>query len=407
MQLSRRRLLGMAAAGGLLSGCEFSLRDGIFNECRAPMSQRLREFPVVKAAWRGLDPARVMDVHCHVFGKGDSPGGLWFNPDMESLAQPRKYLQRKFYMNAGCVHDIPGRLDTSVVERLLAQCDTMPSGFKALLFAFDRARDASGNAVRDRSTFYVPDAYPAALAAAHPHRFEWAASIHPYDPLALHRLEAASAAGARAIKWLPSAQGIDPAAVRCDRFYARLAQLRLPLITHAGDEGAVSGHDEDLGNPLRLRRPLDAGVRVVVAHCASLGQGRDLDAGGTAGVPNFELFSRLMDEPRHAGHLFGDISAVTQFNRVDVVATLLRRTEWHARLLNGSDYPLPGIVPLVNLTGLVARGLVQIADAVPLREIREHNALLFDFVLKRSIASDGAGFPASIFETRRFFTNPA
>ena len=35
----------------------------------------------------------------------------------------------------------------------------------------------------------------------------------------------------------------------------------------------------DFGNPLRLRRALDAGVRVVVAHCASMGQDRDLDRG--------------------------------------------------------------------------------------------------------------------------------
>jgi hypothetical protein len=38
------------------------------------------------------------------------------------------------------------------------------------------------------------------------------------------------------------------------------------------------GNREDFGNPLRLRRPLEQGVRVLVAHCASLGSGLDLDA---------------------------------------------------------------------------------------------------------------------------------
>jgi mannonate dehydratase len=42
-----------------------------------------------------------------------------------------------------------------------------------------------------------------------------------------------------------------------------------------------------------------------------------------------------------------------------------------------------------------------------LREIREHNVLLFDFVLKRTLASHGAGFARSVFETRPFFVNPA
>src|SRR6185436_5879483 len=194
--------------------------------------------------------------------------------------------------------------------------------------------------------------------ARHPTHFEWAASIHPHDPAALDRLDAAAARGGRAVKWLPTAQGIDPASARCDRFYRKLADLRLPLFTHAGDERAVRGFGEDLGNPLRLRQPLDAGVRVVVAHCASLGAGRDLDARGSSLVPNFDLFARLMDDPRYTSNLAGDISAVTQGNRMDVVASLLARRDWHTRLLNGSDYPLPGVLPLISLPALVDRGLL-------------------------------------------------
>jgi mannonate dehydratase len=35
--------------------------------------------------------------------------------------------------------------------------------------------------------------------------------------------------------------------------------------------------------------------------------------------------------------------------------------------------------------------------------IREHNPLLFDFVLKRHLSSGGKRFPKSVFETRSFF----
>jgi hypothetical protein len=42
--------------------------------------------------------------------------------------------------------------------------------------------------------------------------------------------------------------------------------------------------------------------------------------------------------------------------------------------------------------------------AVPwLKEIRAHNPLLFDFALKRLLKLDGQPFPASVFETRKFF----
>jgi uncharacterized protein len=401
--VNRRRFLGAAAAAALTSGCELSVRDGIFNACRARMPEHLATHALVADAWRGLDASRVWDVHCHVFGNGDGDTGLWFNPAMEKIWQPQQYLQRLFYLNAGCVHDAPGRVDASIADRLLNQCEAMAPGFRALLFAFDWARDDAGAPDRERSTFYVPDAYAERLARQHPRHFEWAASIHPYDPRAVDRLEAAAGRGARAIKWLPSAQNIDPASPRCDRFYSKLVDFRMPLISHAGDERAVRGHGEDLGNPLRLRRPLDAGVRVVVAHCASLGDGRDLDGDGVATVPNFELFARLMDEPRYARNLAGDISAVTQGNRVDVVATLLTRREWHPRLLNGSDYPLPGVLPLISLPLLVKRGMLAPTAVPTLKEIREHNVLLFDFVLKRSLVHNGSGFARSVFETRPFF----
>ena len=63
--------------------------------------------------------------------------------------------------------------------------------------------------------------------------------------------------GARAVKWLPPAMGIDPASARCDRFYAAAARLGLALLTHAGEEKAVHGAAEHgFGNPLKLRRAL-------------------------------------------------------------------------------------------------------------------------------------------------------
>jgi hypothetical protein len=36
---------------------------------------------------------------------------------------------------------------------------------------------------------------------------------------------------------------------------------------------------------------------------------------------------------------------------------------------------------------------------VTLAALRGHNVLLFDFVLKRTLASKGAGFPPPVFET--------
>lgn len=401
--LTRRALLAGAAAAGL-TGFDLGVRDGLLNKCLGPLPAPLRDDPRVRAAWQGLDAAKVWDMHIHVFGDGDSGSGLWFNPRMSQLWRPVEYLRRKVYINASCIDDQPGRIDASFIAQLLAQAQGMDPGFKAMLFAFDWARDEAGAPLREVSTYFAGDEHIASLAARHPAHFEWVASVHPYDPAALDRLDAAVAQGARAIKWLPSAQNIDPASPRCDAFYARLVALKLPLITHAGEEQAVVGFGEHLGNPLRLRRPLEAGVRVIVAHCASLGHAEELDSKVKSGQPsNFELFTRLMDEPRYRAHLFGDISAVVQANRIDVIPALLSRREWQGRLLNGSDYPLPGVVPLIDLRKLVARELLAADMVEPLLQLRHHNVLLFDFVLKRSLALKGQRFANGVFETAPFF----
>ena len=162
----------------------------------------------------------------------------------------------------------------------------------------------------------------------------------------------------------------------------------------------------DYGNPLRLRRALDAGVRVVIAHCASLGQDRDLDK-GTNGpmVDSFELFKRLFETEKYAKNLFADISAMTQVNRAGpALVQVIERAEWHPRLLNGSDYPLPGMMPLFSVDYMVSLGLIPESAAPVLKEIRSYNPLLFDFVLKRSLRSNGKALSANIFETRGFFT---
>jgi len=229
------------------------------------------------------------------------------------------------------------------------------------------------------------------------------ASIHPYRADCVDALATAKAQGARAVKWLPQAMGIDPASPKCDRFYAALAKHALPLISHAGLERAVFGHDEQDGNPLRLRRALDAGVRVVVAHCASIGEDQDLDHGGKL-VDSFALFARMMDEARYAKLLCADISAMTQRNRAGpVLARVIEEERWHPRLLNGSDYPLPGVMPIFSTDYLVSLGLLDEGAAPVLREIREHNPLLFDFVLKRTLRSRGKRFSAGVFQTRGFF----
>ncbi|HTN27906.1 MAG TPA: amidohydrolase family protein [Burkholderiales bacterium] len=406
----RRHILQGAAAAAALGGCTtwpmLWPEQGFFNPCLALLPRELAEHELVQSAWDGIDTSRVWDAHAHLIGTGDSGSGITINPRMESLFNPGGYARRMFFLNAACAHESPDQIDRAYVERMLKLVDGLRPGVKLLLFAFESAHGEDGKLDAERTNFYIPDAYARDVARAHPRYFEWVASIHPYRADCVQALEQAKRDRVRAVKWIPAAMGIDPASPRCDRFYGALARLDLPLVTHSGLERAViSGYSQDLGNPLRLRRPLAAGVRVVVAHCASMGTDRDLDRGADGPlVPSFELFARLMEEARYEGRLYGDLSAMPQVNRAGpALARVIERSDWHARLLNGSDYPLPGVMPLFSVDYLVSLGLLAERAAPVLKAIRAHNPLLFDFVLKRTLRSGGKSLARGVFETRGFF----
>jgi len=319
---------------------------------------------------------------------------------MDSWLHPILKIQKDFYMDGGCI--TKGHEDASFIARMLQLSADMPAGYKTMLFAFDWTHTSQGSPDKARSIFHIPDSYAANIAKKHPQHFEWAASIHPYRQDAVDALESAKANGARAVKWLPSVMGIDPSSPKCDQFYQKLQTLNLPIISHAGHESAVIGGDQRFGNPLHLRRALDAGVRVVLAHCASDGHSEDLDNHNKP-IKSFELFTRLMDTPDYAGLAFGEISAITLLNHAWAIKPLLQRPDLHKRLLNGSDYPLPGVAPLISTRQLQRAGLLEESHILFLQALRDYNPVMFDFAIKRLIRFNGNGFADHVFETRTFF----
>lgn len=395
--------MGLAGAGYAL--LRFSPEQGLFQPCRASLSEEIARDPAIAAAWDGIDPSKVWDCHVHLVGVGDGGSGIWINPRMNSLLNPWEYVQKLFYLNAGCAHHAPGRVDQTFVERMHNLVDGLRPGVKLMLLALDQYHSEAGVADPDHTSIYTPNAYAERMAREYPDYFEWIASVHPYRKDCVEALDWSARRGARAVKWLPAAQGIDPASPRCSPFYDALVRLGLPLLSHAGGEWAVStpGGD-DLGNPLKLRTPLEHGVRVIVAHCATLGEDRDLDRGPKGPyVPSIELFGRLMADPRYERLLFGDISGVTQVNRVRHLTKILEHGDWHPRLLNGSDYPLPGVMPLFSVSQLLDLEVIDRRLGSLLRSVREANPLLFDFLVKRNLRWRGHHLPASVFETRPFF----
>jgi predicted TIM-barrel fold metal-dependent hydrolase len=357
---------------------------------------------LIKRAFDAIDPQRLIDHHTHVAGLGMGGTDAFVNPKMRSWAHPFHHLKFKVYLSAAGVEDVD-HADAELIQRLTNLIRHIEDHGKHRLLAFDKNYRPDGSVNLKKTEFYVSNEYVFALAEQYPDLFVPNISVNPYRSDALEELERWAVRGARVVKWLPNAMGIDPSDPRCDVFYQKMKELDLILLSHGGEEKAVEAEeDQKLGNPLLLRRALDHGVKVIVAHCAGLGENQDLDSPDKKRAHNFDLFMRLMEEQRYQGLVFGEISAMTQFNRIGKpLTTVLEREDLHERFLNGSDYPLPAINVLIRTRPLVRGGYINADERESLNEIYNYNPLLFDFVLKRTIKLPGTEkrLPAAVFMT--------
>lgn len=399
-RLSRRALLGVGGTLALVGAARWGLKRAARPAlATGPLSTEA--LALIHRAWEGLIPSRVLDAHVHVVGLGVGGTGCEVGAHMQSPLYLIEYTKFELYLEAAGITD-EANADAQYMAKLTSLASSQPHG-RFLLFAFDRAYSEEGEILVDETEFYTPNDYVLSLAKAAPEVFVPCASIHPYRSDAVSELERVVAAGAMAVKWLPNAMGIDPSNVRCDAFYEALARLQIPLISHAGEEKAVRAEERQrLGNPLLLRRALEHGVTVVVAHCASLGQNLDIDAPEPQPkVDNFDLFLRLMSESRWEGKLFGEVSALTLMNRLGrSLEVTLSDEKLQRRLIYGSDYPVPAINALMQTRALVSQGFLTESERTLLNEIDAVNPLLCDFVLKRTIRHHGARFSDDVFMIR-------
>ncbi len=344
---------------------------------------------LIEEAYEGLDSGLIQDYHTHILGVGEGNSGNFVNEEMLSLLHFGKHLKFKIYMNAAGIEN-EKKADSEYLERLVELIKNNPLHGKYCLLAFDKNYNRDGTPNLRKTEFYVPNEYVFQIAEKYPDFFYPVISVHPYRKDALEELEKWAKKGGRMVKWLPNAMSIDPSEQICQPFYQKMRELNLILLTHAGEEKAVEAEeDQKMGNPLLLRKPLDAGVKVIVAHCASLGEGLDsVMDNNSQKKSNFELFMSLMQEKKYENLLFGDISAMTQFNRVGMpLSTMIDNVALHGRLVNGSDYPLPAINVVIRTKLLVEKGYILADQREYLNEIYQYNPLLFDFVLKRTLHS--------------------
>ena len=251
-----------------------------------------------------LPAAPILDLHCHLAGIGAGNSGCYVSNRL------RKSWKLGFYLRSFGVSRQELREYGDVVggERLAQSLAASRRVGRAVILAMDGAVDASGQLDLARTEFYVPNEFVAAVTAAHTNLL-FGASINPYRPDSLARLDWAATHGARLVKWLPSIQLIDPADERLTPFYQRLAALHLPL-------------------------PL--GVTVIAAHAAWPGR--------HDGQRDVDRLARLMNQ---YPNLYADISSLTQVNKLGALREVLQRPEFRHRRVYGTDFPLINM-PIVS-----------------------------------------------------------
>jgi predicted TIM-barrel fold metal-dependent hydrolase len=308
-----------------------------------------------------------IDMHVHMVGTGSSRSGCWLR--LTKWHYPLVGLMlRGIGMKA---RDFRGNFDELYVFNLLKMIRES-SLSAAVILAHDKVYRENGEVIRNFGSFYVPNDYVLSLAHKHP-EFLAAVSIHPARPDALDELNRCAEAGAVMVKLLPNCHNVDCNLTRYRPFWNRMAELGMPFLAHTGGEHTVPVYEKSFSDPRTLRLPLECGVNVIAAHCAT-----------KSGLTDPQYFFDFVRMTKVFPNLYGDTSAFNVPIRGKHVLKCVEEPLC-SRILHGSDFPVPvhGHFPWMN-------GFMKWDD---FRKWESHwNVIERDYQFKKAM-----GFPDEVF----------
>jgi len=266
----------------------------------------------------------MIDCHVHLAALPEGNNGCYVSSRL--LRSPLfRFLIRKHGLDV----NNPRAANQKYVDDLLDELRQSRHVGKAVLLGMDGVYDNSGNPNQSATDLLVGNDYVLQLAHRFPETFLAGVSINPQRRGAIEELHRCADEGATLVKVLPNTQQFDPANARFRAFYRAMAQRRVPLLSHVGYEFSLIGKDQSVGDPNRLRVPLEEGVTVIAAHACSYG------------LMIYEKFyPTLLELIETYPNFYADISALTLPNRFRMLLRLRECPEVHRRLLFGTDYPL-------------------------------------------------------------------
>lgn len=271
-------------------------------------------------------------MHVHFGAPADKMSGCYWSSEFEKTAA--------YYAMLFLTKTVFKKIDIyRVKNHLIHKIRSAKYIHKIVLLALDEVYDLQGKVHPEWTHLHVPNDYLFQLSKEEP-KILVGCSVHPYRPDWEDKLEQSLEQGAVLCKWIPSSQLIDPAQPRCKSFFRKLTDHRLPLLCHAGPEYAIPTSNkfyEKFNHPHYLWEALQAGVILIIAHCA---------------LPYFwifdtnyqqdfrEFFDLIEQAERNEWKLYADISALATPLRAPYIKKILENIP-SQRLLFGSDYPIP------------------------------------------------------------------
>lgn len=266
----------------------------------------------------------LIDCHVHLAALPDGGNGCYISPKM--LRSPLfRFLLWKHRLSP----EHPAAANQQYLDDLLQELRASRHVGKAVLLGMDAVYDQTGCLNQAETNFQISNDYVLDAVRRYPNDFLAGVSINPQRRDAVEEVHRCADAGATLVKVLPNAQQFDPAHAGYKLFYRALAERGLPLLSHVGYEFSLIGHDQSMGDPDRLRVPLEEGVTVIAAHACSYG------------LVLYEKFLPTFHElVRRYEHFYADISALTLPNRLRMLLHLRHLPSLQSRLIFGTDYPL-------------------------------------------------------------------
>ena len=292
----------------------------------------------------------IADVHVHLLGSSSANGCYLSNRFKNSFAV--RFSRLFSDLGDG---ETPEERDRAYVDRMFKLISELPDSWRGILLPMDGIYDSFGELDLNSTLFLIPNDYVLSIAAKN-NKLVPASSINPARKDAIDELERVANSGAVVVKWIPNTMGINPSDKSILPFYRKMKELNFTLLSHAGTEYAVGGAvDQTLGNPQLLRLPLDEGLNVIAAHCAS--------GGGDANGSYFSQFLGMLDD---FPNLYGDTSGLSMLHKISNLRHFFKHSHYFNKLCYGSDFPLyytPATSPFYFL------GLLSFSRAMALEKI--------------------------------------